>query len=184
MTREEAWVLVREKIKSEFTLNHLLASEAVMRALASRFNEDQDSWGIAGLVHDIDWEITAHNPEQHSLLGAVWLREAGLSDHIVQAVKTHNHLHQLKPESLMAKALYCSEELTGLIVACALVQPDKKLASVKVSSVKKKFKDKSFAAGVNRDIILTCRELIGLTLDELIELELIALQAIASSIAL
>lgn len=184
MAREQAWLLVQEKIKNPFTLKHLLASEAIMRALARHFKADEELWGLAGLVHDIDWEVTEKIPEQHSLLGADWLVQAGFPAEVVQAVKVHNHLHGLPPQTLLEKSLYCAEELTGLIVACALVRPDRKLASVEISSVKKKFKEKSFAAGVNREIIAKCQEMIGLSLDELIAIELKAMQEIAPDLGL
>jgi len=176
--------LICQKIRGQFLRNHLLASEAIMRALARKFGQDEELWGITGLVHDIDWEATESTPEQHSLVGAKWLTEAGFAPEIVEAVRVHNHMHGIEPKTLLEKSLWCAEELTGLIVACAFVQPDKKLASVKISSVKKKFKEKSFAAGVDREIISKCQEMIGLTLDELIELELKAMQDIAPSLGL
>jgi hypothetical protein len=184
MTRDEAQQLVQEKVHKDFTLKHLLASEAIMRALARHFGEDEELWGITGLIHDIDWEQTETTPEQHSLIGAEWLKQAGFAPEVVEAVRVHNHMHGIEPKTLLEKSLWCAEELTGLIVACAFVQPDKKLASVKPSSVKKKFKEKSFAAGVNREIIAKCEEMIGLSLDELIDIELKAMQEIASSLGL
>jgi putative nucleotidyltransferase with HDIG domain len=184
MTHDEAWQFVQSKVSGQFLLNHLLASEAIMRALARHFNQDEELWGITGLVHDVDWEQTEATPEQHSLIGAEWLKQVGFQSEIVEAVKVHNHMHGIEPKTLLEKALWCAEELTGLIVACAFVQPDKKLARVKPSSVKKKFKDKSFAAGVNREIISKCEEMIGLTLDQLIEIELKAMQEIAPSLEL
>ena len=184
IVKKQVWQFIQDKVHKEFTLKHLLASEAIMRALARKFGQDEDLWGITGLVHDIDWEVTESTPEQHSLVGAKWLTEAGFDSEIVEAVRVHNHMHSIEPKTLLEKSLWCAEELTGLIVACAFVQPDKKLASVKTSSVKKKFKDKSFAAGVNREIISKCQEMIGLTLDELIELELKAMQDIAPSLGL
>ncbi|MBI5465938.1 MAG: HDIG domain-containing protein [Candidatus Kerfeldbacteria bacterium] len=184
MIRDEAWQLVQSKVQGQFLRNHLLAAEAIMRALARKFSEDEELWGITGLVHDIDWELTEKTPEQHSLVGSGWLKEAGFPPEVVEAVRVHNHMHGFEPQARLEKALWCAEELTGLIVACALVQPDKKLASVKASSVKKKFGQKSFAAGVNREIIAKCQEMIGLSLDELIDLELKAMQDIAPSLGL
>ncbi len=184
MDRNEAWQLVQSKVRGDFLRKHLLASEAIMRGLARHFGEDEELWGITGLVHDIDWEQTESMLEQHSLVGAGWLKEAGFQPEIVEAVRVHNHMHGIEPKTLLEKALWCAEELTGLIVACAFVQLDKKLASVKASSVKKKFKEKSFAAGVNREIIAKCQEMIGLSLDELIEIELKAMQSIAPSLGL
>ncbi|MFA4937243.1 MAG: HDIG domain-containing metalloprotein [Patescibacteria group bacterium] len=184
MTRDKAWELVQQKVQGQFLRNHLLASEVIMRALARKFGEDEELWGLAGLTHDIDWELTEPTPEQHSIVGSQWLAEAGFPPEVVEAVRVHNHTHGFEPKTLLEKSLWCAEELTGLIVACAFVQPDKKLASVKSSSVKKKFKDKSFAAGVNREIIAKCEEMIGLTLDQLIEIELKAMQQIAPSLGL
>ena len=184
MTREHAWALVQEKVKGNFLRTHLLASEAIMRALARHFNEDEEMWGLAGLTHDIDWELTESTPEKHSLVGAEWLKEAGFPAEVIEAVRVHNHTHGFEPNTLMEKSLWCAEELTGLIAACAFVQPDKKLASVKASSVKNKFKDKAFAKGVNREIISKCESMIGLTLDQLIEIELKAMQDIAGDLGL
>ncbi|MDZ4229618.1 MAG: HDIG domain-containing protein [Candidatus Veblenbacteria bacterium] len=184
MTRDQAWQLVQEKVKGDFLRKHLLASEAVMRALARRFGENEELWGLAGLTHDIDWELTEPTPEQHSIIGSQWLTEAGFPPEVVEAVRVHNHMHGFEPKTPLEKSLWCAEELTGLIVACALVRPDKKLASVEPASVLKKFKTKSFAAGVNRDIIAKCQEMIGLSLEELVQLELTAMQGIASGIGL
>jgi len=184
MTRDEAWKFLQSKVQGQFLRNHLLAAEAVMRALARKFEQEEELWGVTGLVHDIDWELTEKTPEQHSLVGSQWLKEAGFAPEVVEAVRVHNHMHGFEPKTMMEKALWCAEELTGLIVACALVQPDKKLVSVKASSVKKKFGQKSFAAGVNREIIAKCQEMIGLSLDELIELELKAMQDIAPALGL
>lgn len=184
MTRQHAWALVQDKVKGEFLRNHLLASEAIMRALARKFEQNEDLWGIAGLVHDIDWELTESTPEQHSLTGAQWLTKANFPAEVVEAVRVHNHMHGFEPKTLLEKSLWCAEELTGLIVACALVQPDKKLASVKLESVLKKFKTLSFAKGVNRDIIDKCQEMIGLSLTDLIDIELKAMQNIAKDIGL
>ena len=155
-----------------------------MRALARKFNQNEELWGLSGLVHDIDWELTESTPEQHSLVGAQWLAEVGFPAEIVEAVRVHNHMHGIEPKTLLEKSLWCAEELTGLIVACALVQPDKKLSSVKPESVLKKFKTPSFAKGVNREIIAKCQEMIGLSLEELIDIELKAMQEMASEIAL
>lgn len=184
MTKDKAWELVQSKVSGQFLRKHLLASEAIMRALARKFGEDEELWGLAGLTHDIDWEQTELTPDQHSLVGSGWLKDAGFPAEVVEAVRVHNHVHGFEPKTMLEKALWCAEELTGLIVACALVQPDKKLASVKVSSVQKKFKDKSFAAGVNREIIAKCQKMINMSLDELIKIELKAMQDMASALGL
>jgi len=183
-SRNYSWEFVQQKVQGQFLRKHLLASEAIMRALARKFGEDEELWGLAGLTHDIDWELTEQIPEQHSIIGAQWLAEAGFPPEVVQAVRVHNHVHGFQPKTLLEKALWCAEELTGLIVACALVQPDKKLESVKPESVLKKFKTPSFAKGVNRAIISQCQAMIGVSLEDLIKLELTAMQAIAPSLGL
>ena len=161
-----------------------------MRVLEIYFQEkgianiNKDAWAMAGLLHDMDWEITESEPQKHSIMTAEILNKIGVHPAIVEAIKVHNHTHGLKPETLMQKVLYCAEELTGLVVAAARVQPDKKLASVDIPSVIKKFKDKAFARGVNREIILKCKEFLGMELDELISLTLLAMQARAGELGL
>ncbi len=184
MTRDRAEALLREHVQNENLIKHMYAAEAVMRALARRFGEDEDKWGLAGLLHDIDWEETQENPHEHTKKSKIYLTEAGLDDDIVQAIYVHNHLHGIQPQTLLEKALYTAEELTGLIVACALVQPDKKLASVKPESVLKKFKQPSFAAGVNREVVLRAEEMLGISLEDLVALELSAMQEIAGRLGL
>lgn len=170
--------LLDEHIQNENLKKHLFAVEALMRALARKFNQDEEIWGLAGLVHDLDWEETKETPEEHSLIAAAVLEKEGFPKEVIQAVKVHNHIHGFEPESLLEKALYSTEEITGLIVACALVQPSKKLKDVTVDSVLKKFKEKSFAAGVDRNIILKSEEYLKLGLNELIQLALDAMISI------
>ena len=117
MTRDQAWQLVCSKVQADFLRKHLLAAEAIMRALAKKFGENEELWGLAGLTHDIDWEHTESTPEQHSLLGAQWLQEAGFPPEVVEAVRVHNHTHGIEPKTLLEKSLWCAEELTGLILA-------------------------------------------------------------------
>ncbi len=176
--REKALCLLDEHIQNENLKKHLFAVEALMRALARKFNQDEEIWGLAGLVHDLDWEETKETPEEHSLIAAAVLEKEGFPKEVIQAVKVHNHIHGFEPESLLEKALYSTEEITGLIVACALVQPSKKLKDVTVDSVLKKFKEKSFAAGVDRNIILKSEEYLKLGLNELIQLALDAMISI------
>lgn len=175
--REKAILLIDKYIKNQNLKKHLFAAEAVMQELAEYFGEDKNLWGLAGLLHDLDWEITKDTPEKHSLVSAEILKKEGFPEEVVNAVKVHNHLHKIEPKTLIEKALFCSEELTGLIVACALVNP-KKLDGVRVDSVLKKFKEKSFARGVDRSVISRCEELIGISLEKLIELELKAMKKI------
>jgi len=183
MKREEALKLVKERIKNLNLIKHSLAVEACMRALAEYFNEDQEKWALVGLLHDIDYEETKGDPQKHSLLGAEFLEKLGLDKEIVEAVKTHNEIHQIKPESLMAKSLFCVDPLTGLIVAATLVLPSKKLTDLTVQNVLNRFKEKSFAKGAKREIILKCSE-IGLTLEKFIEICLKAMQSINKELGL
>lgn len=183
MNREEALNLVKEKIKNENLVKHCLAVEACMRALAEKFGEPSDKWALAGLLHDIDYEETKDNPEKHSLNGAKMLEELGLDKEIVEAVKTHNEMHGIAPESKMAKALYSVDPLTGLIVASVLVLPSKKISDLTPENVLNRFKEKAFARGANREIINKCLDL-NLDLKEFVEICLKAMQGIAGELGL
>jgi len=183
VTREEALDSVRANIENKNTLKHMLATEAIMRALAKRFGEDEEEWGLAGLLHDIDLELTEGDMSTHSRLGADLARELGASEAMAHAILCHNQAHGIPLETRLDKALYCADPLTGLITAAALVRPDKKLAGVEARSVGKKFKEKSFAAGANREQIAKCAGL-GIELDEFLELGLEAMKGIAPSLGL
>lgn len=176
MTRDQALQLLGEKVKNSNLRRHALAVETAMRAFANKFGQDQEKWGLAGLLHDIDWEYTQDEPEKHTLLAEQWLEKQGLDPEIIKAIKVHNFAHGIEPETLLEKTLYSVEELTGLITACALVNP-KGLAGVELKSIKKKFKQPSFAAGVNREVIKKAETYLGMSLDEVIELELAAMKA-------
>ncbi len=183
MDREVALDSVRDNVENENTVKHMLATEAIMRALARRLGEDKEEWGITGLLHDIDMELTEGDMGSHSKLGADLVREMGASEAIVHAILCHNEAHGIPLETKLDKALFCADPLTGLIIAAALVRPDKKLASVEAKSIKKRFKEKSFAAGVSREQITRCSEL-GLELDKFIELGLKAMKGIAKELGL
>ena len=183
MDRQEALESVEANVENQNLIKHMLATEAIMRALARRFGEDEDKWGLAGLLHDIDVELTEGDMNAHSRLGADLVREMGVSEEIAHAILCHNEAHGIPTETLLDKALFCADPLTGLITAGALVMPDKKLASLKPKSVRKRFKEKSFAAGANREQIAKCREL-GIELDDFIELGVTAMQEVASSLGL
>ncbi len=183
MNREEALDSVRANVGNENSVKHMLATEAIMRALAERLGEDEDEWGLTGLLHDIDMELTEGDMESHSMLGADLVREMGANETIAHAILAHNEAHGIPRETKLDKALFCADPLTGLITAAALVRPDKKLAGVEAQSVKKRFKEKSFAAGANREQIATCSEL-GIELDEFLELGLKAMQRIAKGLGL
>ena len=183
MERKDVLDSVRENVENENTVKHMLATEAIMLALARRFGEDEDEWGLTGLLHDIDMELTGGDMSSHSQLGADLAREMGASEVMAQAILRHNESHGVPLETKLDKALFCADPLTGLIIASSLVRPDKKLAGVEAKSVRKRFKEKSFAAGANREQIAGCSEL-GLELDEFIALGLKAMQGIAAELGL
>jgi len=183
MNRETALKLVKEKIKNQNLVKHCLAVEACMKVLASHFEEDTEKWGLAGLLHDIDYEETKDDPYQHSILGAKMLENLGVEKEIVEAVKTHNEAHGIPPQTLMAKALFCLDPLTGLIVAATLVMPSRKINDLNVENVLNRFKEKSFARGANREIIQKCSD-INLGLEEFVEICLKAMQAISNKLGL
>ncbi|RKD29123.1 HDIG domain-containing metalloprotein [Thermohalobacter berrensis] len=183
MNREVALKHVKENVKNKNLVKHMLATEAIMRGLAKKFGEDEEKWGIAGLVHDIDYEKTGDDPHKHSLVGGEMLEELGYDEDIVYAVKVHNEIHGLERKSLMDKALYCTDPLTGLIVAAALISPEKKLNSIDTEFVMNRFNDKSFARGASRDQIKACSE-INLDLEEFIELGLESMQGISKELGL
>ncbi len=184
ITREQAMDLLRRYIKNANMIKHCLASEAVLGALAEHLGENRETWAMAGLLHDLDLEITKADLNVDGLESVKILREQGLDPEIVEAVKLHNEQAcGGKRSTRLHHALAAGETLTGLIVATALVYPDKKLASVKPKSVRKRMKEKAFAASVNRDIIREC-ELAGIPLDTFIEISLRAMQSISSDLGL
>ncbi|MBI2607723.1 MAG: HDIG domain-containing protein [Candidatus Doudnabacteria bacterium] len=184
MNRNEALHLLNEHIKNINLVRHGIAVEAMMKALAVKFGGNKDDWGLAGLLHDLDWEKTKDDFNNHTKVTKEILEKTDLKPEIIKAIYVHNWDHGIKPETLLEKTLYCVEELSGLITAVALVQPDKKLASVTADSVLKKFKQKSFAAGVKREIILLCKDYINLELPELVEISLGAMKESAEEIGL
>jgi len=183
MTREEVLDSIKANVENKNLIKHMLATEAIMQALAKRLGEDEEEWGLTGLMHDIDMELTEGDMSQHSKLGADLARELGASEAMAHAILCHNEAHGVPLETKLDQALFCVDPLTGLIIAAALVRPDKKLAGLEAKSVIKKFKEKSFAAGVNRGQISQCNEL-GLELNEFIELGLTAMKGIAADLGL
>ena len=184
MTRNEAEELLRKYVKSERMLDHSIASEAVLRALARRLGRDEERWGLAGLLHDIDIEVVGGDLSRHGLEAERILTEAGIDPEMVAAVKSHNEaVCGAARNTELQHALAAGETITGLIVATALVYPDKKIANVKVKSITKRMKEKAFAASVNRDTIREC-EKIGLPLDEFVEISLGGMREIADRIGL
>ena len=183
MTREEALKSIKANIENGNSIKHMLATEAIMRALAKHLGEDEEEWGLAGLLHDIDAELTQGDMHTHSKLGADLARELGANEAVVHAILCHNEAHGIPRETKLDKALFCVDPLTGLITAAALVRPDRKLASLEAKSVIKKFKQKGFAAGANRQQIALCSE-IGIEFDQFIELGLTAMKGIADDLGL
>lgn len=174
---------------------HGLAVEAIMRALCEELNKrhpelsteefNEEEWGIVGLLHDADYELIEKDPDKHTLITEQKLREAGeTSERIIYGIKAHHPVVKPNRENLMEKAVYCADELSGLITACALVRPDKKLASVTVESVMKKFPQKSFAAGAKRKQIKACEEELVIPLEEFIDIALKAMQDISQELGL
>jgi putative nucleotidyltransferase with HDIG domain len=184
MTRDEAERLLKKYVVSDRMLDHSYASEAVLRALAARLGRDEEQWGLAGLLHDIDIEKVGGDLDRHGLEAERILAEAGLDAEIVEAVKRHNERAcGQKRCTELQYALAAGETVTGLVVATALVYPDRKIASVQVKSITKRMKEKAFAASVNRDTIREC-EKIGLGLDEFVAIALGAMRGIAGRLGL
>lgn len=183
LTRDEALAIVKKHVSKKNVIYHMLAVEAIMRCLAKYLGENEEEWGLIGILHDVDYEKTEATPEKHSLLAEEILKGA-IQDNLIKAIKTHNAKHTgLMPETRMEKALVASDAISGLLVACALVMPSKKLADVKVETVAKKFKDKDFARGAERDRILVCEE-IGIPKEKFFEIALDGLRNVASDIGL
>jgi putative nucleotidyltransferase with HDIG domain len=185
ISRERALELLREHVKNGNMVKHCLASEAVMRALARKFGEDEERWGLAGLLHDIDVEITNADLAVHTREAARILEGQGLDQEMISAIRLHNeeaHPGELR-HTRFQHALAAGETVTGLIIATALVYPDKKIASVKPSSVVKRMKEKAFARTVNREIIMEC-EKFGMDLQSFVELSVEAMKEIAPELGL
>lgn len=183
MDREQAFGLLKEYVKGEGLIKHCLAAEVAMRAYAPRFGGDPDLWGLAGLLHDFDWEIHP-DAEGHPAAGAPILREAGVPEEVVYAILAHAEYLNLERKSWMDKALPAVDELSGFIIAVALVRPSKSLRDVEVSSVKKKMKDKAFARAVKREDITQGAELLETSLEEHIQFVLNAMKGIAPELGL
>ncbi len=180
ITRDEAWALLQEYGSSENHVRHMLAVEAAMQAYARRFDEDEALWGAIGLVHDFDYD---QFPDEHPHSGGRILREKGYSDNIVNTILSHGHT-DVPRDTRMAQALHAVDELTGLLVAVALVRPSKDIRDVKIKSVRKKWKDKSFAAAVDREEIERAADAMGIELWEHVGVVLEAMKGIAGDIGL
>ena len=183
VNRQQARDLAKQKTEKDTTYRHLVSVEGVMRGLARRFDEDPDVWGLAGLFHDLDQDQTGggEDTSRHARLAAEWLTEAGVDERVVNAVLAH--AYEEYRTDLMSKAVVHADAVAGLLVAAALVRPEK-ATGMKVSSVKKKLKEKAFAPGVNREEVTSVEEHIGLPLDEFVAVAIEGLQEVAPDIGL
>lgn len=198
MTRDEAYKLMAEMLQNRNLQKHGLAVEAIMRALCKylrqksydrgesvseeEFNEEE--WGIVGLLHDADYELVEKDPSRHTLVTAEKLQSQNVSDRVINGIKAHHDGIKPTRDNLMESSVYAADELAGLITAVTLVRPDKKLSSVDVESVMKKFPQKNFAAGANREQILACEKELNIPLEEFVEIALKAMQGISSELGL
>ncbi len=181
MNRDESVALLEEKVGNKNLRKHCLACEAIMRRLASRFDGDADQWALCGLLHDIDYDEVGQDPERHALVGAEILANKGLRAEIIDAVKGHND--KAPRESAISKALYACDPASGFIVACALIHKEKNLAPLDLAFMKKRFKDKRFAANASREQMAACSEL-GMELDEFLTECLEAMKTVSSPLGL
>lgn len=194
MNREEAYVLMTGMLQSPNLQKHCLAVEAIMKALSNKLHEmhpelpaeefNEEEWGIVGLLHDADYEITGKDLSKHTVVMEEKLRELGVGERIINGVKAHSDTVKSERENWMEKAVWAGDELSGLITAVALVRPDKKLSSVEVRSVMKRFPEKSFAAGAKREQILQGAQELGFSLEEFVTIALRSMQDIAPSLGL
>ena len=183
ISRKEALEMIELNIDTENLKNHMLAVAQIMKRLAEELGQDEEKWEILGLVHDLDYEETKDNPEEHALRSAEMV-EGKVPDDVYRAIKAHNHQHTgVEPENDMEYAIHAADAVSGLIVATALVMPNSKLEEARPESVEKKFDDSSFAKNIDRDRILYCEEF-GLGRDEFLELSLKALQEIDEELGL
>src|SRR5512136_1501294 len=183
MERTDALAIVHEYVKNENLVRHMLAVEAAMRFYAAKYGEDQETWGITGILHDFDWEIHP-TLEEHPLAGAIILRQRGVPEEVVRAILSHADHTGIPRVTSMEKALYACDEVTGLITAVALVRPSRSLFDLEATSVKKKWKDKTFAAGANRQEIEKSAQEFGVELWEHVGNVILAMRSIASELGL
>ena len=182
-TREEAQALLQEYTKSESLLRHAYAVEAACRAYARKFGEDEEKWGITGLLHDFDYEMYP-SPEDHTIVGARILKEQGYDDDVIYAIRSHVDRADLVRETPLSRVVFACDEISGFVMAVAMVRPSRNLADVEVKSVKKKLKDKAFARGVNREDIYKGAEELGVSLEDHIAFVIDALANVAPVLGL
>jgi len=183
MRREEALAIVREFVKNENLIKHMLAVEACLRFYAEKYDQDPETWGLLGLLHDFDWEIHP-TLEEHPLQGAPILRARGVPEDIVQDILSHGVGTGVPRDTLRRKALYACDEITGLVTAVALVRPSRSLLDLEPASVKKKWKDKAFAAGTDREEMARAAEEFGVDLWEHVGNVIAAMRRVAPQLGL
>lgn len=181
LQREESWQLMKTKVKNVNLQKHMLATEAILGKIVPIFQGDVEDWGLAGLLHDIDYEETAKSPKLHGIKSAEFLQNYDIPAYVIDAIKVHPRHGERKTD--LAKALYAVDPLTGLIVAVALIHPDKKLDSLDTQFIINHFEERSFARGANREQIRSCT-LLGFELEEFINIGLLAMQSIAADLGL
>ncbi len=184
-TRDDAYKLMTSHVKNESLQKHMLSVEAAMRFYARKYGEDEELWGMAGLLHDMDYEEYP-DLHQHTQVAAQWLRDAGYDERIVYAILAHNDLNlETNPRNdLLSRALYANDEVTGMVTATALVRPNKSILGLEVSSVRKKMKAKGFAAGVNREDLVKGAEGLSIDLNEHIANVIEAMSSVAETLGL
>ncbi len=183
MDRVEALKLIKKNVKNKNLQKHMFAVEAICKRMAQEMDQDQEKWALAGLLHDIDYDLTAKDPHKHSMIGADMLSDEGLPDDVVYAVRVHNEVHGLPRESLLDKVLYAADPLSGLIVAAALINPAKKLNAIDTDFILRRFDETSFARGADREQIKACSEF-NMELDEFIKLSYEAMLEISDDLGL
>jgi len=180
MTREEALQLMQSRLTNINLRKHVLAVEAVMKFLARELKQDEEKWGLVGILHDLDYEETKDHPEKHAIITAEWI-EGKVSQDIIDGIKSH--ADKKERQSLMEHAIYAADPTTGFLVACALIKPEKKLDVVTVDFAKSRMKEKRFAAGANRENMQSCTNL-GMDLDKFLQISLDAMKSISTELGL
>ncbi|MDI6732490.1 MAG: HDIG domain-containing protein [Planctomycetota bacterium] len=181
MTRQEALSLMQSRVSNNNLRKHILAVESVMKHLARELKQDEDKWGLVGLLHDLDYEETKNTPEQHTIITAQFLSDKSVEQEIIDAIKAH--ADKKERDSLMEEAIYCADPVTGFLVACALIHPDKKLAPIDVEFARNRMKEKRFAAGANREAMQNCAKL-GIGLERFLQISLDAMKSISGDLGL
>ncbi len=184
MEREKCLEILKENVFNENLIKHCIAVEAIMGGLAEHFKEDVLKWKLAGLLHDVDYEKTKELPERHGLESIEILKEYMVEEDILDAIKGHNEMLGFERNTMIAKALFCADQLSGLIVASTLVLPSKKISDLNTDSILRKFKEKSFAKGAKRENILLCETDLNLKLEDFVSLALKAMQEVNKDIGL